>query len=131
MVASFVIIFNAIESGSRAWEFASPDSNYDVRFIYVQKTEEYLNIDPRKDVIEWQLDEVLDINGQNLKKALLAYAKGNPNVMEGDNSPIVYRSTEGWDVFDKLVRQFFSEKESICHYYGTANSTYPQFSYGR
>ena len=72
-----VKILLAVESGSRAWGFASPDSDYDVRFIYVHRPEEYLRIDFIKDVIEWQLDEVLDINGWDLRKALLAYGKGN------------------------------------------------------
>ena len=125
-----VRILYAVESGSRAWGFASPDSDYDVRFIYVQKFEDYIRIDPGKDVIEWQLDEVLDINGWDLKKALLAFAKGNPNVMEWANSPIVYRRAEEWACFDKVIRQFFSEKASICHYYGTANSTYHGFLMG-
>ena len=59
--------------------------------IRTHRPEEYLRIDPMKDVIEWQLDEVLDINGWDLKKALLAFGKGNPNIMEWANSPIIYR----------------------------------------
>ena len=92
-----VKILLAVESGSRAWGFASPDSDYDVRFIYVHRPEEYLRIDTMKDVIEWQLDEVLDINGWDLRKALLAFGKGNPNVMEWANSPIIYRKAAEWD----------------------------------
>ena len=47
-----------------------------------------------KDVIEWQLDEVLDINGWDIRKVLLAFGTGNPNVMESANSPIVYRKVK-------------------------------------
>ena len=65
-----VKILHAVESGSRAWGFASPDSDYDVRFVYVRKMDDYLRLDEPRDVIEWQLDEVLDINGWDLKKAL-------------------------------------------------------------
>ena len=119
-----VRILLAVESGSRAWGFASPDSDYDVRFIYVHKPEEYLRVDAIKDVIEWQLDEVLDINGWDLKKALLAFGKGNPNVMEWANSPIIYRKSEDWDNVWKAASAYFSEKSALCHYYGTANSTY-------
>ena len=118
-----VTILLAVESGSRAWGFASPDSDYDVRFIYMRSIEEYLRVDPVKDIIEWKLDEVLDINGWDLKKALLAFAKGNPNTMEWANSPVVYRKAEEWDVLREAVFASFSEKSALCHYYGTANST--------
>ena len=118
-----VKILLAVESGSRAWGFASPDSDYDVRFIYVHRPEEYLRIDTMKDVIEWQLDEVLDINGWDLRKSLLAFGKGNPNVMEWANSPIIYRKTAEWDDLKEAAMHYFSEKSALCHYYGTANST--------
>ena len=65
-----VKIILAVESGSRAWGFASPDSDYDVRFIYVRETKEYLKLNEIRDVIEWQLDGTLDINGWDIKKAL-------------------------------------------------------------
>lgn len=118
-----VKILLAVESGSRAWGFASADSDYDVRFIYVHRPEEYLRIDPMKDVIEWQLDEVLDINGWDLRKALLAFGKGNPNVMEWANSPIIYRKSKYWDALREVAMNYFSEKSALCHYYGTANNT--------
>ena len=118
-----VKILLAVESGSRAWGFASADSDYDVRFIYVHRPEQYLRIDSMKDVIEWQLDEVLDINGWDLRKALLAFAKGNPNVMEWANSPIIYRKSKHWDALCDAAMHYFSEKSALCHYYGTANST--------
>ena len=58
-----VKIIMAVESGSRAWGFASPDSDYDVRFVYIRRFEDYLRLENIKDVIEWQLDDVMDISG--------------------------------------------------------------------
>ncbi len=65
-----VRILLAIESGSRAWGFPSPDSDYDVRFIYVHGVEAYLSIESRREVIERPVNGVLDINGWDLRKAL-------------------------------------------------------------
>ena len=48
-----VKILLAVESGSRAWGFASPDSDYDVRIVYMQRPEEYLRVDEKKDYIDW------------------------------------------------------------------------------
>lgn len=118
-----VRILLAVESGSRAWGFASPDSDYDVRYIYAHPKEEYLRVDPMPDVIEWHLDEVLDINGWDLKKALMAFAKGNPNIMEWANSGIIYRNSDIWDRIKDSAFHYFSEKTAISHYYGMAKKT--------
>ena len=78
-----VTILLAVESGSRAWGFASLDSDYDVRFIYVRRPEDYLKLKEKKDVIEWQLDDVLDINGWDLKKALTQFHRSNATLRRG------------------------------------------------
>lgn len=118
-----VRILHAVESGSRAWGFASPDSDYDIRFVYVRPKEDYLRLDEPRDVIEWQLDEVLDINGWDLKKALRQFAKGNATLFEWSGSPIVYRTSEEWSKIKEVSKRYFSEKAAVYHYYGTANST--------
>lgn len=66
-------VLHVIESGSRAWGFASPDSDYDVRFIYMRDEDFYLSLRDTKDFIDWELNEVLDINGWDLKKAYYEY----------------------------------------------------------
>ena len=118
-----VRILHAVESGSRAWGFASPDSDYDVRFVYARPKEDYLRLDELRDVIEWQLDEVLDINGWDLKKALRQFAKGNATLFEWSESPIIYRTTQEWARIKEVSKQYFSEKGAVYHYYGTAKRT--------
>lgn len=80
----------AIESGSRAWGFPSPDSDYDCRFIYVRPAAQVLTIWPRRDVIEMPLVGDMDVNGWDLSKALRLLLKGNAVVVEWLNSPIIY-----------------------------------------
>uniref|UniRef100_UPI000B2CF9EC nucleotidyltransferase domain-containing protein n=1 Tax=Clostridium sp. NkU-1 TaxID=1095009 RepID=UPI000B2CF9EC len=122
-----VIVLHAVESGSRAWGFASPDSDYDVRFIYVRRKEDYLKLNEPRDVIEWQLDEVLDINGWDLKKVLKQFYRGNATLFEWSKSPIVYKTTELWKQIYDEAKSYFSMKVAAYHYYGTANSTYRQY----
>ncbi|MFE7508296.1 DNA polymerase beta superfamily protein [Promicromonospora sp. NPDC057488] len=81
----------AIESGSRAWGFPSPDSDYDCRFLYVRRADDYLGLRARRDVIETPLDKVFDVNGWDVRKALGLMVKGNATVGEWLRSPIVYR----------------------------------------
>ncbi|MFB7892082.1 DNA polymerase beta superfamily protein [Microbacterium sp. NPDC056044] len=80
----------AIESGSRAWGFPSPDSDYDCRFLFVGLRERYLTLWPARDVIETPLDKTFDVNGWDLPKALTLIARGNATPIEWLRSPIVY-----------------------------------------
>jgi uncharacterized protein len=86
-----VRILLAVESGSRAWRFPSPDSDYDVRFIYVRPIDSYLSIEPPRDVIERPSDGVLDINGWDLRKALQLLVRSNAVLVEWLTSPVRYR----------------------------------------
>ncbi len=122
-----VKILYAVESGSRAWGVESSDSDYDVRFIYVRPMNDYLKLHKQKDIIEWQLDEVFDMNGWDLKKTLIQFHKGNATLFEWANSPIVYKTTDEWNDIYKNCKPYFSEKIALYHYYGTANSTFKQY----
>ena len=85
-----VDVLLAVESGSRAWGFPSPDSDYDCRFIYVRRRDDYLALFPPRDVIECPVDAVLDVNGWDLAKALRLLLKGNAVVIEWLTSPFAY-----------------------------------------
>jgi predicted nucleotidyltransferase len=86
----------AIESGSRAWGFPSPDSDYDCRFLFVRHADDYLALWPGRDVIETPLDTVFDVNGWDLAKTVRLLVNGNATVTEWLRSPIVYSGDEGF-----------------------------------
>lgn len=119
-----VKILYCVESGSRAWGFASPDSDYDVRFIYVRKRDFYLKLQKTRDVIEWQLDETLDINGWDLQKALRLLYKSNPTIFEWNNSLIVYKTTNEWNKVKDICNDYFLVKSMGYHYKSIAKLNY-------
>ena len=123
-------ILHCVESGSRAWGFASPDSDYDVRFIYVRPKEFYLRLDKTRDVIEWQLDETLDINGWDISKALTLLYKSNPTLFEWNSSPIVYKTTKEWDSISNITSNYFIAKSCLYHYLSMAKSNYREYLKG-
>ena len=125
-----VRILHAVESGSRAWGFASPDSDYDVRFIYVREIKDYLRLEKVRDVIEWQQDDILDINGWDLQKALRLLHNSNPTLFEWNNSPIVYKTTKDWTVIQQEINGYFLMKAGLYHYLSTANSNYREYLKG-
>src|SRR5262245_59396847 len=128
-----VRVLLAIESGSRAWGFASPDSDYDVRFVYVNRREWYLSVFERRDVIEEMLPGDLDINGWDLRKALRLFAKCNFSFNEWLLSPQTYLEVSSFrEQLVQLIPQFFNPIAGIHHYRKTADSSLKDnFSAGR
>lgn len=96
----------AIESGSRAWGFPSPDSDYDCRFIYLSHADRYFSLWPSRDVIETPLDAIFDVNGWDLSKTLQLLVKGNATPIEWLRSPIVYTGDSQFrdDLLDVATR---------------------------
>ena len=121
-------ILYAVESGSRAWGFASTDSDWDVRYIYIHKLDWYLKIDNKKDSHEEILPNNIDLAGWELKKALRLFRKSNPPMLEWLRSPIIY-----WKQFstvDKLIdltNEYFNPKSCLHHYLHMAEGNYQNY----
>ena len=107
-----------VESGSRSWGFPSPDSDYDVRFIYIRPQADYLRIYRPRDVIEYT-DAVndLDMVGWDAPKALRLLGKSNPSIIEWLHTPLVYmQDDKARDILLETAEQCFSSKALALHY---------------
>ncbi|MDR1317775.1 MAG: nucleotidyltransferase domain-containing protein, partial [Spirochaetales bacterium] len=123
-----VKILYAVESGSRAWGFESTDSDYDIRFIYVHNKNWYLNILPKKDVIEYPITDEYDYSGWDLRKTLFLINKSNPVLFEWFKSSIVYYKDEySYNIMERLSREYFSSISSIYHYLHMADGNYRRY----
>jgi predicted nucleotidyltransferase len=112
-----VRVLLAVESGSRAWGFASPDSDYDVRFIYVHEPNWYWTIFEERDVIEKMLPGDLDVSGWDLRKSLRLFAKCNLALNEWIGSPVLYHEVPGFRAeLSALIPQFFNPVGATHHY---------------
>jgi predicted nucleotidyltransferase len=115
-------ILYSCESGSRAWGFPSPDSDYDVRFIYSRPMEEYLTIKPKKDHLSFPINDELDIYGWDMSKVLHLITKSNTTPFEWLQSPVIYKEdptfkNELWT----LCQSYFCPRSNIHHYLGIAH----------
>ncbi|MDZ7813935.1 MAG: nucleotidyltransferase domain-containing protein [Ideonella sp.] len=120
-----VRVLFACESGSRGWGFASPDSDYDVRFVYVHRLSWYLSVHPGRDVIELPISGVLDINGWDLRKALGLIQQSNPTLVEWLRSPIQYLAHENTcALLEALAAGHFSATKGWNHYLSMARKNY-------
>lgn len=117
----------AVESGSRAWGFPSPDSDYDVRFVYVRPLEWYLSLNPGRDVIELPIVDELDVAGWDLRKALGLLLKANPALLEWLSSPIVYRATAEAEGLRTLARQSPYRRSAAHHYLALLRGNYDRY----
>jgi predicted nucleotidyltransferase len=126
-----VRILFACESGSRAWGFASPDSDYDVRFIYVHPLEGYLRVRAGRDVIEAMLPGDLDLAGWDLRKTLGLLSKSNPSLFEWLLSPIVYSQDSRFvKEFTELAKGWYSDQRILLHYLHMAQGNWQGYLQG-
>lgn len=120
-----VKILYAVESGSRAWGFASNNSDWDVRYIYIHRLDWYLRIDEVKDNQEEILANGIDLAGWEFKKALRLFRKSNPPLLEWLRSPIVYlQQFSTADRLRDLTQQYFNPKSCLHHYLHMAEGNY-------
>jgi predicted nucleotidyltransferase len=127
-----VRILVAVESGSRAWGFPSPDSDFDVRFLYVRTAERYLSLQPARDVIETPLEGLWDVNGWDLRKGLQLLHKGNAVVIEWLRSPVIYREVGPTaERMRAMADRYADLGHALRHYYGLMASQYGRDIEGR
>ena len=124
-------ILHAIESGSRAWGFESTDSDYDVRFIYVRPKDFYLKLEKTRDVLEFPINDLLDINGWDLQKALRLLHSSNPSVFEWFKSPIIYKETAFSNEFVSIMGTYFTPKSVLYYYLNMAEGHYKTYLRGK
>ena len=131
-----VKILYAVESGSRAWGFPSKDSDYDVRFIYIHPPEWYLSIDPqgigtKRDAIEEPINDLLDISGWEITKALRLFRKNNPPLLEWLRSEIIYYQKYSFvNNIRMLESQVFYPNSMLHHYLHMATKNYREYLKG-
>jgi predicted nucleotidyltransferase len=126
-----VRVLYACESGSRGWGFASPDSDYDVRFIFVRPAREYLRVTPVRDVIEETPGPVFDVNGWDVRKALQLLAKGNATLVEWLSSPVVYRQDDGFvQRLREVAAAVYQPVRSFHHYHAMGRGNYREYLQG-
>lgn len=122
-------ILYACESGSRAWGFPSPDSDYDVRFIYAHPVQWYFSVDEPKDTLERPVSDLLDAGGWELRKALRQMRKSNATLFEWLQSPVVYRQQEGFGYdMRELMHAYFSPRAVVYHHLGLVRKMWMEAS---
>lgn len=117
-----VRVLMVVESGSRAWGFPSPDSDYDIRFIYVRPRDWYLSLMPGRDVIERPIVDEIDLNGWDIRKAF-GLLKSNAVVSEWIESPIRYRPDDPFVARFTALTDAMLDAHALAHHYARLGRT--------
>ncbi|WP_147532798.1 nucleotidyltransferase domain-containing protein [Bacillus marasmi] len=126
-----VKIILAVESGSRSWGIPSESSDYDVRFLYVPRKEWYFSIEEKRDVIDFPVDNRIDLHGWELRKALRLLNKNNPHLLEWLHSSIIYFQDEQCiSALREIAQSAFSSKSALFHYINMAKRNHLEFLQG-
>lgn len=129
------IIF-AIENGSRSWGMASKDSDFDVRFVFKRQLNDYITLNPAKNVINFAFDEklkpcdvqgsLIDMSGFDIYKYLKLLLASNPTTIEWLNSPIVYYGDNNLPLCEHM-KENFNQERLFKHYFSLFRHNYWEF----
>ncbi|BDD06102.1 nucleotidyltransferase domain-containing protein [Aureibacter tunicatorum] len=124
-------ILLACETGSRAWGFPSPDSDYDVRIIYKHNKEWYLSLNEEKDSITvFYEDNEIDISGWDIRKSLRLMKKSNAPLLERIQSPTLYKGDQEFiKEINDIAKANYSRIATIHHYLNLAKKKYEEISF--
>lgn len=125
-----VKVLFACESGSRAWGFASPNSDYDVRFIYCRPVTTYLSLASRRDVMDQHdipASGDIDLSGWDIMKALLLASQSNPQIVEWLHGPIRYYEYAPFvEELSDIMREY-NPRAIMHHYASMAHNQYKNY----
>lgn len=105
-----------VESGSRLWGIASPDSDFDVRGFHLQSKRQYFDFRKHRDIIE-VMDGDFDFVSYDIDKTFGLLAKSNPTVFEWVRANIVYlNELPDWITLQQDIISNFDFKALFHHY---------------
>lgn len=120
-------LFNCYVSGSNLYGWNSPDSDIDIRGIYLLDKKHFLGLQGKKEVIEFKnFKDDYDITLFEVRKALNLAVKGNCNILEEINAPQLYKEAD-FITLQRLVNNAFGKKGLFNSYVGLATFNYKKF----
>ena len=117
-------VLMAVQTGSRAWGLESPQSDWDVSFIYIHKPEWYSLEGDRRYVIERVFSGDIDIYGWELSDALRHFEKGNPTMLEWLSTYDKYIIDDSFWKEMQSVREGFLPPVKAISYYNQVYNKY-------